>query len=579
MSRNLAAKRKNRLARETGTVSKAWGPDTSSIALVYPNTYSVAMSNLGFQLVYRLLNARDEVVCERAFLPDREDRPEFVRTGRRLTSLESDRPLTDFDIVAFSVPFENDFPNILEILSLSKIPLRSADRGENDPLVIAGGVTSHLNPEPVADFIDLFAVGEGEVIIDPFVETFEKYRHDRRRELLMALSKLKGIYVPSLYEVSYNDDGTVSNYKSRESVPEKVGRAWLDQEKLGVSRGGSSVLTEETEFGDMYLVEVGRGCGRGCRFCAAGFINLPPRERKMEALSAEFEQGIARNKRIGLISPSLADHPDIEAICRFIHESGGQSSLSAVRADALREEYLAYIKEENVKTVTIAPEAGTERMRDVINKGLSDKDILNAVALLGKVGIPNIRFYFMIGLPTEEDDDIDGIIDISIRCRDIFIEESKVHKKVGNITLSVNSYVPKPFTPFQWHPMENEKSLKAKLGKIRKALGREPNIEMISEQPRWSHIQGLLSRGDRRLSGLLMEVHKNEGNWKKAIRDTGIDPSFYTTRVRCRDELFPWDVIDIGLKKDYLWKEYERGLAGKVTPPCNIGTCVRCGVC
>lgn len=579
MSRNLAAKRKDRLAKESGTVRKAWGLDTSSIALVYPNTYSVAMSNLGFQLVYRLLNERDDVLCERAFLPDREERPEFIRTGKRLTSLESDRPLSDFDIIAFSVPFENDFPNILEILDRSKIPLKSADRGENDPLVIAGGVTSHLNPEPIADFIDLFAVGEGEVIINPFIELFKRSQDLPRTELLKSLSIMKSIYVPSLYEVSYNEDGTVAAYEPLDGVTEKVSRSWLEQGNLEVSRGGSSVLTEETEFGDMYLVEVGRGCGRGCRFCAAGFINLPPRERKTEALSVEFEEGIAQGKRIGLISPSLADHPHIEDICRIIHEEGGRSSLSAVRADALEEGYLKYIKEGKLKTVTIAPEAGTERMRDVINKCLSDDDILNAVTLLGKVGIPNIRFYFMIGLPTEEEADIDGIIDITIRCRDRFIEESKVHKKVGNITLSVNSFVPKPFTPFQWHPMEEEKSLKEKMKRIKKALGRESNIEMINDQPRWAHIQGLLSRGDRRLSEVLLEVHKNEGNWKKAIRDTGINPAFYTTRTRCREESFPWDVLDIGLKKDYLWKEYERGLSGKVTPPCNIGACVRCGVC
>ncbi|MDH3974716.1 MAG: radical SAM protein [Deltaproteobacteria bacterium] len=579
MSPNLAAKRKDRLAKEIGTVRKAWGLDTSSIALVYPNTYSVAMSNLGFQLVYRLLNERDDVLCERAFLPDREERPQFERSGRRLTSLESDRPLTDFDIIAFSVPFENDFPHILEILFRSKIPLKSADRGEEDPLIIAGGVTSHLNPEPVADFIDLFAVGEGEVIIAPFMEAFKKSRELPRRKRLKSLSQIKSIYVPSLYDVVYHDDGRVLAYKASAGVPERVSRAWLEEEALQVSRGGSSVLTEDTEFGDMYLVEVGRGCGRGCRFCAAGFINLPPRERKTDRLASEFEEGIAEGKRIGLISPSLADHPDIEGICRAIHESGGRSSLSAVRADALEEGYLSHIKKGKLKTVTIAPEAGTERMREVINKGLSDADILNAVALLGKVGIPNIRFYFMIGLPTEEAADIDGIIDITIRCRNRFIEESKVHKKVGNITLSVNCFVPKPFTPFQWRPMEDEKILKEKLRQIKKALGREPNIKMISDLPRWAHIQGLLSRGDRRLSDLLLEVHKNEGNWKKAIRDTGIDPAFYTARARCREELFPWDVLDIGLKKDYLWKEYERGLAGKVTPPCNIGACVRCGVC
>ena len=329
----------------------------------------------------------------------------------------------------------------------------------------------------------------------------------------------------------------------------------------------------------MYLLEVGRGCGRGCRFCAAGFVNLPPRERKIEDLKEDIEKGIAREKRIGLISPSLADHSEIEAICQFIDDSDGKSSLSSVRADALREDYLGHVNKGGLKTVTIAPEAGTERLREVINKGLSDEDIIKAVELLAKVGVPNIRFYFMIGLPTETEADIEGIIEITKKCRNIFVDGSRVHGRVGNITLSVNCYVPKPFTPFQWHPMEGEKSLKAKLKRIKRGLAPESNIEVTTDAPRLAHVQAILSRGDRRVAGLLVDVHEKGGDWKRAIKTSAIDPAFYTTRVREKNELFPWDVIDIGVKKKYFWSEYERGLAGKFTPPCNLGPCTRCGIC
>ena len=578
MSGKLSDKRAQRLRGETGTIIKH-GQHDLSVAIVYPNTYFVGMSNLGFQFVYRLFNERDDVLCERAFLPDREELPELERTGQRLITLESGRPLADFDIIAFSIPFENDYPNILAILDLAGLPLLASERGENDPLVIAGGVTAFLNPEPITDFIDTFLIGEGECLVPSLIDACKGAKGKERAGLISELSGIEGFYVPSQYDVSYNDDGTVAACRPRGKVPQKVRRQWLDLEAVERSGSGSVISTQETEFGGMHLVEVGRGCGRGCRFCAAGFIYLPPRERKVEALQKEFEEGISKGERIGLVSPSLADHPDIEAICAAIHEADGSSSLSSVRADMLKEGYLRHIKEGGQKTVTVAPEAGTERLRDVINKGLSDDDIFTAVRIVAQAAIPNIRFYFMIGLPGEREEDIDGIIELSRRCRDIFIDESRVHGKVGSVTLSVNCFVPKPFTPFQWHPMEDERSLKEKLKRIKKALGREANINMISDLPKWAHIQGLLSRGDRRLGKLLCAVHRNKGDWKRSLKECGTSPGFYTTRPRPKDELFPWEVLDMGLEKVYLWKEYQRGLEGKTTPPCNIGPCTRCGVC
>ncbi|MDT8316763.1 MAG: radical SAM protein [bacterium] len=578
MLHNLTAKNRKRFLAEDGPGVKAWGQDLS-VALIYPNSYGVAMSNLGFQLVYRLINEEEGVLCDRAFLPDRDEMSGFEMSGHLITTLERDRPLIDYDVIAFSVPFEHDYTNILKILADSEFPFYSSERDDSHPIIISGGVTSHLNPEPIADFMDLFAVGEGEVLIPSLIKSLKGFSGLDRKEVLLKLSALEGIYVPSLYEIRYKEDGAISSSSGCKGAPEKIRRQWIDQSGFEKSSGGSTVLGEDIFFKEMYLLEVGRGCGRGCRFCAAGFINLPPRERKSDDLKADIEKGIKKDKRIGLISPSLADHSEIGAICEYIDATGGTSSLSSVRADALREDYMGHVKKGGLKTVTIAPEAGTERLRDVINKGLSDEDIEESVVLLAKLGVPNLRFYFMIGLPTEEESDIEGIIEITKKCRNIFIDGSRVHGRVGNITLSINCYVPKPFTPFQWHPMEDEKSLKTKLRRIKKGLAPEANIEVTTDAPRLAYIQGMLSRGDRRLSGLLVKVHENGGDWRKAIKGSDIDPAFYTTRARKKEELFPWDLIDIGVKKDYLWSEYERGLAGKFTPPCNLGPCTRCGIC
>ena len=578
MPYNLSPKGKERLQSETGTFIRRGAHDLV-IALVYPNTYPVAMSNLGFQVVYRLFNEIDGVACERAFLPDREDIGGYEKGKIPLVTLETGRRLIDCDVIAFSVPFENDFPNIVKILDLSGIPIYSSERGDDMPLVAAGGVTAFLNPEPVADFMDCFIVGEGEAVLPAFVASFIKNQAEGKMAALDSLGTLPGIYIPNNYDVKYAPEGEVVSYTAKDGAPKSVRRVWLSVEELEKSRGGSGITAKDTEFGDMALIEVGRGCGRGCRFCAAGFIYLPPRERKTQDLSREFDEAISNGKRIGLISPSLADHPDIEGICRYISENKGSTSISSVRADRLDEGYLGYIKDAGQKTVTIAPEAGTERLRSVINKGLSDEDILGAISTIAREAIPNIRLYFMIGLPSERDEDIEGIIDTAIACRDRFIDESRIHGTVGKITLSVNSFVPKPFTPFQWHPMEDLKTLKSKLQRITKRLRREANIEVICDAPKLTHIQGLLSRGDRRVGRIVEAVSRKGGNWKAAIKEIGIDPGFYTTRERSEHELFPWEVIDIGLNKDYLWKEYKRGLEGKFTPPCHIGPCTRCGVC
>lgn len=578
MSYKVSPKGKQRLQSEMGTFVRRGGHDLI-IALVYPNTYPVAMSNLGFQVVYRLLNEIDGVSCERAFLPDREDRKDCEEGRTPFVTLETGCRLIDCDIIAFSIPFENDFPNIVKILDLAGIPIYSSDRGNDMPLIASGGVTAFLNPEPLADFIDCFIIGEGEAVLPAFVDSFINNQGEGKPAILDLLGGLPGVYIPKNYDIKYSPQGEILSYTAKNGKLQKVRREWLSLEELEKSRGGSGITAKDTEFGDMSLVEVGRGCGRGCRFCAAGFIYLPPRERKTEALSAEFDEAISMGKRIGLISPSLADHPDIEGICSYISENGGSTSISSVRADRLDEGYLGYIKDGGQKTVTIAPEAGTERLRSVINKGLSDEDILGAISTIAREAIPNIRLYFMIGLPSETDDDIQGIIDTAIACRDRFIDESRIHGKVGKITLSVNSFVPKPFTPFQWHPMEDVKSLKSKLQHISRRLRREANIEVVSDAPRLTHIQGLLSRGDRRVGSIIEAVSRNGGHWKSAIKETGIDPSFYTSRERGEHEVFPWEIIDIGLKKDYLWKEYKRGLEGKFTPPCHIGPCTRCGIC
>lgn len=540
MNRKLVEKADALLAKEKGTVFKEPGGKIS-FCLVYPNTYHVGMSNLGFQGLYGLLNRRDDVVCERAFLPADADIAEYRRTATPVFSLENKRPLTSFDIVAFSLSFENDYPNIFRILSLSKIPFRTDGRGDYHPLIIAGGVAVSFNPEPVALALDLVFIGEAEEAVGEFIELY-KQAEDKDGVRRKAL-QLEGVYVPSEYEITYLEDGTILRRTAKEGAPGCIQKRTVKD--LSLAPLNTSIITPETEFSGMYLVEIMRGCPWNCRFCLVGNFFGPLRKKGVPQVREEIEEGKKVAEKIGIIGPSLSDYPNIgEILCI----EGVQFSITSLRASGRSAELIGLLK--GHKSVSIAPEAGTERLRRAINKQVTEQDIVTTAGLLFDCGIETLRLYFMIGLPTETEEDIEGIIDLAGKVR-------ALNKKAG-IVLSVSTFVPKPFTPFQWHPMERLDSAKKKIRQIKKSL--EPKgIKVFHDVPKYAHMQGLFSLGDRRIFPVIERMVEID-DWRTACAEAGIDPDFYVFRKKLFDETLPWDFIDIGVPKEKIWEEYGKAI-------------------
>ncbi len=563
--------RENSVESELGSIRKSW-KGRLKVALVYPNTYHVGMSNLGFQTVYRLFNRFDHVVCERAFLPD-EDR----RGTGRIVSMESGRPIGEFDIIAFSVSFENDFPHILDILEQAALPLQTGDRGVPHPLVTAGGVACFLNPEAIAPFIDCFFMGEAEALVSGFIEALDP--SVGRQALLKQLAqKVPGLYVPAFYQPSYHADGTLGAFEPAADIPPTVQRVQAT-DFCRTAACSSAVITPRTLFGNTLLTEVGRGCPHGCRFCSAGYIYRPPRFKTAAAVETAIVDGAALTDKIGLVGAAVSDFPDLDRICHLAHERQFDLSFSSLRADALTSELIATLRRNKVKTATIAPDAGSERMRRVINKGIGEADILDGAEALVSGGIPNLKLYFMVGLPTETDDDVEAIVELCKKIKHRFLKSSRARKKIGGITVSLNTFVPKPFTPFQWEPMADLPLIKARIGRVRSGLKKVPNVRLHADIPRWAYLQGLFSRGDRRVSDLLLRAHHNGGNWPKTLKESAVNADFYNYRRRALDERLPWDFIDTGIRKSFLQREYRRALAGKTSPPCSMEPCRECRIC
>jgi radical SAM superfamily enzyme YgiQ (UPF0313 family) len=409
-----------------------------------------------------------------------------------------------------------------------------------------------------------------------FFQIFEPRTH-KEAALKNLAHKVPGAYIPAFYRPRYHDDGTLAAFEPLVDVPAKIKRVYLKD----ISRTAtcSAVVTPHTTFERSFLIEVGRGCPHGCRFCSAGFIYRPPRFRPISQLAQSINQGARLTDRIGLVGAAVSDLPDIEELCGQFHDKGIRISFSSLRADRLTPGLLAALKQSNVKTATIAPEVGTDRLRRVINKGLTEKDILTAASTLVENGIPNLKLYFMIGLPTETGSDVDAVIQLVKKIKHQFLRSSRARKKIGHITVSLNSFVPKPFTPFQWSAMDEVGVLKTKIKKIKNELRKVANLRINSDVPRWAYIQALLSRGDRKVADILLMAHANRGNWPQTLKTVPVNPDFYVYRERGPDERLPWDFIDHGIKKSFLQREYQRAVQGLTTPACRVETCRICGVC
>ena len=565
MSWGLKKKFQGLLAQEQGAVRKDWGGKIA-FALVYPNTYAVGMSNLGFQTIYRHLNALPDVVCERVFLPDSEDIEELQRTEGVPISLESFRPLSDFHMVGFSVTYEGDYVNMLRLLALARIPLRAGDRRPHDPLVLMGGVCAFSNPEPVAPFMDLIVVGEGEELVGELIAAYRDGYDDRDR-LLDTLATIEGVYVPLRYEVSYALDGTVGEVLALDAAPAIVTKRRLRNVDAFETVGG--VKTPNAEYGHMALLEVGKGCGRGCRFCLEGQVYRPVRHRSLDALRETVARVAASGeRRVGLVGACVSDYPWIGELLKIVEDTGLELSISSIRADSLTDDLVAALARGGHRTLTVAPEAGTERLRRAIRKAITDEQILVACDLVRAHGIPNLKTYFMIGQPTETLEDVEAIPRLAERMLERLSVPDPNAKPFGRLTLSISSFVPKPWTPFQWAPFAGAEALQTKLEIVKRGARRLHNVRVLHENPREAALQALLARGDRRVADFLELAASFDGDWRRALREWKGDADFCTTRARSTDERLPWDHFDVGVKKAGLIREWERARA---EPPVAVG--------
>jgi len=573
MRRHPRARAQQRLEQEQMLFRASGGGDLA-VCLVYPNTYPVGMANLGFQAVFEILSRHPRVRCERAFLPDRDE------TERTVVSLESGRPLREFELLAFSVSFETDYLHIVDILTGAGIPPRR-DARQGGPLLLAGGPATFLNPEPIADFFDLFLIGEGEEMVPEFLARYLAARDNGggREGVLDAAAEVEGAYRPDRYTIDYAEDDTIQTVTYRGPGGGAVKRRLVaDLDRFTTA---SKVLAPEAVFGGMYLVEASRGCEWGCRFCAAGYMYRPVRNRSLATMREAVEEGLGVRETIGLVGAEMASLPGIAELCELVTDRGGRPSPSSLKADVITRRLAAALGRSKTQSVTVAPEAGSERMRRVINKNLTEPEILRAADWLVGSGVQAMKLYFMIGLPTETHEDVAAIVELTKKIRARFQHDARVQR----LTLSINPFGPKPWTPLQWEPMEDLRSLKAKIAYLRGEIGRLPNVTCDVESPREAYWATLLSRGDRRVADLLLAIHAAGGDWWGVIRarsrDTagGVDPDFYVRRPYAYDEILPWDFIDHALHKRFLWVERTRAYEEEQTMPCDVTTCRVCGAC
>ena len=553
------------LSKEVGYIRKPHG-GRLRVALAFPNTYFVGMSNLGFQTVYKLFNAEPDIVCERVFLPPKTELAAQLASGAPLLTIESQTPVADFDVLAFSVSFEWDYTNVLTLMRLAGLRPRAEARTVRDPLVLIGGAVTFVNPEPLAPFADAIAAGEGEMLIPSLLRAFNAASD--RADLLRLLATERGFYIPSFYDVRYAENGTIAAFVPREGTgaPPVVKKAALKSTDA-VDPPATMIFTPDTEFGSRFLVEVVRGCANLCRFCWAGYNYLPVRAFPKDRILQLAEQARSHSSRVGLVSIALCDHPEIEEILTRLSGMGYAISPASLRLDDITPRIVQLLKESGERTITIAPETGSDRLRRVINKTITNDEILASAEMIFASGIENLKLYFMIGLPTETDDDLVAIRDLVVQLRGIMLAHGRGRGHLGKIVGSVNPLVPKPGTAYQWLPMEDDTLVERKIQRMRGLMAGIDNVYFNIKSERHSFYQALLSLGDRRVAPAIEAAERNGGNWRAAVAETGVDADFFVFRDRSHDPVLPWDIIDGGMKSDFFRSEFDKALREEWTLP------------
>lgn len=553
------------------------------MALLYPNTYPLAVSNLGFQLLYRLLNASDEIVCERFVYPQGQE---------PFRSLESSRPLADFPLVLGSISFEHDYVHLVAMLAAGGVAPYAADRpteiAAGSPLVVLGGVAVFMNPEPLALFADLMVIGEAEAVLPQLLPALAELT-DRRR-LVDIGATIPGCYVPSAYSLSYDSEGRVCEIAVQDGLPQQVRRVALEKTSLAAH---SELLSPEAELG-MYMTELGRGCSRGCRFCAAGFIYRPPRLWSAEAVQESLAQRPPEVDRVGLLGMEMAAPELLDQLAGSLQANGCSLSFSSLRADRISPQLLELLSRSGLKSVAIAPDGCSQRLRRVINKGLSEEDLIAAAVALVDAGIYTLKLYVMVGLPTETEQDLEEFVGLVRKIRQEILPIGQKKGRLCELILSVNSFVPKPWTPFQYLSFGGQEreqarqdrdctaavlNLKKKIKQLKKAFARVDNLHIKVDRPDKVLAQAVFSRVDRRIGPALLDIGMGKASFKQAMKRHGLSSWQYAVRPREDDELFCWQVVDHGIQAGYLAKELKRSLTGQTTPPCDTSSCRRCGVC
>ena len=587
------------IGNEVNSVKK--DPKTVDIrfAMCFPDVYEIGMSHLGIQILYDQFNRREDVYCERVYSPWPDLHNVMKEKNIPLFALESQDPIKNFDFLGITIQYEMCYTNILQILDLSHIPLMATERTNEHPLVIGGGPCTY-NPEPIADFFDLFYIGEGEVSYNAVFDTYKecKLQGLSRKETLIALSKIEGIYVPSLYEVKYHADGTIASFlPTEDGVPSTIRKTVvMDTSYIGYPQKPIVPFIKATQ--DRVVLEVMRGCIRGCRFCQAGMIYRPTRERNVGELKKIAKEMLdsTGHEEISLSSLSSSDYRPLKELLDFLIEEYGSKgvniSLPSLRIDAFSLDVMNKVQDIRKSSLTFAPEAGSQRLRNVINKGLTEEDILSGAGMAFEGGWQKVKLYFMLGLPTETEEDIKGIPELAEKIARRYYEIPKDQRNGKcQITISTSFFVTKPFTPFQWASMCKKEEFLSRARLVNETVKEQLNKKSMKYN--WHHadvtmLEGVLARGDRRVGQVLLNAYNNGSifdawdehfkldNWNRAFKQAGVDPDFYTIRAREYDEVFPWDFIDAGVTKEFLWKEWEKAQKEEVTLNCRMN-CSACG--